>query len=38
MIGCKTGEFALSKVLGRAIAVSMSKKRKAKMKAKGRKK
>jgi len=36
MLGCKTGEFSRTKILGSAISESMEKKRKAKMKAKGK--
>jgi len=38
MVGCKMGEFSLSKILGSAISVSMAKKIKAKIKAKASKK
>jgi hypothetical protein len=38
MVGCKMGEFSLSKVLGSAISESMAKKNKSKIKSKVNKK
>jgi len=37
MIGCKMGEFSITKILGSAISVSMAIKSKAKQKAKSKK-